>query len=407
MIKRFFVFSFLIVFSIVLNAQSVFSFYGPAEIANNRDAHGEGMGDTGAGDLFRTNTSFINPALSTTINKTYFTTALSMGNIYYKDNTGKSFRDDQAFLPYFNIVVPHKQHRFGFAYNNISSGKLNTETASIITYDNKDFDIIEEQKIDFSLYKASIFYANKNKVLNFGAGISYIFGHKILYYKQDFLDSDFSDARFEKEQTFKNPTLNFGVAKSFSNVSAGLSLSLPVELKGDSYFKTNTLNKSEEKSDYNYPANISFGLTWKASELFAVSSDFDYEMWEDTDNFENSVNSLRAGLGLSWAGISNSKNFFARIPLRAGISHKNLPFEISGNTINELAYHFGLSFPLKQYDSYLDFAVKLYSRGDSTKHNYEENGFLITIGTHGFDFLRKPANRKAPRDIPKPDQGGF
>lgn len=409
MIKKISIFSIVLLMSISLYSQSVFSFYGPAETSFSRDAIGEGMGATGSGDLFRRNTGFINPSLSTSIDRTNFSTALSLGNVKYKDNDGLSFKDDQAFMSYFNIVVPIKQHRFAFHYNTISSGRLNTERATQITYPNSDtpVNLIEEQKIDFSIYRASVFYANKNNILNFGVGISYLFGHRIHFSKQDFESSDYIDARFEEESTFKNPSLNIGVSKMINNFSFGLAGNLPAKLKGDTYVKTNTLNQKTANSTFEFPAQLHLGLTYKPSELFTVSSDMDFEQWAKTNNFENSENSVRLALGLSWDAFRNDDNYFKNIPLRVGISHRNLPFKVYNSTVNELAYHFGISLPLKQYDSYLDFALKLYSRGDASKHLYEDSGFLLTIGTQGFDFLRKPVDRRAPRDIPKPDRGIF
>jgi hypothetical protein len=164
---------------------------------------------------------------------------------------------------------------------------------------------------------------------------------------------------------------------------------------------------TEKNDGYDFPHQFTFGLTWKAHNLVFVSTDFDYEFWSNTNNFDNPIDALRIGAGLSWSGIRNSRNFMARIPLRAGISHRNLPFEVEEHRVNEMAYHFGFSFPLRRLDSYLDFAVKFFERGDAEKHGYEESGFLITIGTQGFDFIRRPVNRKAPRDIPTPDTGRF
>jgi len=398
----------------VLNANSVFLFHGPADISANRDTHGMGMGGTGAGDMFRINASFINPALSTTIDRVHFSTALSMGNIRYRDSQNNSFRDDQAFLPYFNMVFPiREKHRLGFVYHSISSGNLELESQVETALGQSR----ELHRASFSLYNAGLFYANANDIVNFGVGMNMLLGHEVKFYRQ-VITGDFASSSFESDHSFRNPTFNIGLTRQFDRFSAGLSYSLPVELKGERNFKTNTINEVLDKSPYEYPAQLTMGLTVKATELLRFSGDIDTQFWGDTNNFDNSVNTLRTGVGVSWGGLNQSRNFFARLPLRAGISHRNLPFEVSYtrsgefgspsqseyHKIYETAYHFGFSFPLRRQDSYLDFALTIFNRGDADKHRFEENGFLLTVGTQGFDVFRRPLNRKAPREIPVPDR---
>jgi hypothetical protein len=398
--KRAIIFYLLILVGIVLHAQSAFSFYGPPDIAFQRDAFGEGMGGTGAGDLFRVNTSLINPALSVTTGRTYFSSAISMGNVNYRDSEGNSFGDSQFYLPYFNVIFPHKQNRFGFHYQHISSGNLNSEARF-----GSDADIFagsEISKVEFSMYKAGVFWANRNRRLHFGTGVSYLFGHHVMYAGQDFDDPEMTSSAFEVEKTFRNPTFTIGVAKSHDNVSWGLAGNYPLELKGDTTFRANApFSQTETGAVYEYPASVNFGLTYRLSELFRLSTDFDYEFWERTENFANPVNTTRCGVGIAWDAIPHSKKFLAVFPVRAGLSYRNLPFKVENNLVHEWAYHFGVSLPLKQYDSYIDVATKFFNRGDANKTNYEENGFLLTFGIHGFDFLRKPPNRKTPRDIPR------
>ncbi|MCL2063933.1 MAG: hypothetical protein FWG98_06135 [Candidatus Cloacimonetes bacterium] len=394
----------LMAFFGLLKSQSIFSFYGPTEISYQRDIYGEGMGGTGLGDLYRQNTSLLNPALSTTIDRVHFSTALSMGNIYFRDSEGRTFRDDQVYLPYFNIIFPIKQHRIGVHYQNISSGRLDTEKRTEISLNDEVFGVLEIQRQDFSLFKAGIFYANQNDLVNFGIGINYLFGHNVRYSQQIFDDHDFVSGRFESEHTFKNPSFDIGLAKMSENISTGLSLSMPVELQGDKYFKTNTLNEFDGNATYEYPARVAMGVTWKLQEKIYFSTDIDMEFWGYSDNIENSINTIRAGIGMSWTGNNESRNVMAHIPLRAGFSTRNMPYQINGNQIQEMTYHAGFSIPLKNYESYLDFAVKYFSRGDENKHNFSEDGFLISIGTSGFDFFRRRTDRKSPREIPVPDR---
>ena len=398
----------ILVAYITLQASSVFTYKGTAEINYARDVYGQGMGGTGIGDLLRINTSLQNPALSTTLDKTYFATGLSMGYTTYSDIDKNTFKDDQIFLPYLYISFPYKNNRFGINFSNISSGSLDTEKEGFTNFNDPEEDPIKyrlEQNVSFSLYQAGIFHAYKSKIMNVGIALNYIIGHRIEYTASEFpREHNLVNSMFELDQSFSNPTFVFGIAKEFETLSAGASYTLPVELKGESTFKSNLTTDPNGDAYYDYPASLAFGMAWKPITSLSFSTDFDYQQWKDTDNFPNPVNTTRIGAGLAWTGASRSNLFFTKIPARFGMSYRNLPFTINDSKINEIAYHFGLSIPLKQSENSIDFALKLFERGDANKHDYEESGFLLSIGTQGFDFLRKPQNRKEPRDIPKPSR---
>jgi len=380
-----------------LPAQSIFSFYGPADATSQRDVYGEGMGGTGSGDLFRLNTAYVNPATSVSQTRAYFSTAVSMGNMSYSDGKTPKATDNQFYLPYFSVVFPFKQSRFGFQYQNIASGNLNTTSPY-----NEDEGYIETQAVRFSLYKAGLFWANRNRYLHFGVGLNYLFGHHIMESKQDFDDSSLKDSAFKVDKSFRNPMFTLGIAKNWDNLSLGLSANYPLEMKGETLFTHNNIEEAlGNDANFEYPPSANFGITYKLSEMFYWSTDVDYELWGNTNNFENPVHTARIGTGFSWSGMPLSKVFFWKFPLRAGVSYRNLPFQINNNNVNETSYHMGVSIPLKLYDSYLDVAGKLYYRGNASQTKYEENGFLLSIGIKGFDFMRTPPNRKTPREIPR------
>jgi len=394
MSKKLLIITILHTIVLTISAQSAFSFYGPADYSSQRDVYGEAMGGTGSGDLFRVNTGYINPATSVSNTRTYFSTAVSMGNVTYGDGLS-STKDNQFYLPYFNAVFLYKQNRYGFAYQNIASGNINTAL--------KEGDGTENTlNKKFSLYKAGVFWANRNPNLNFGVAINYLFGHDVTFARQSFENASDTPSTFEIENSFRNPMFTFGITKNYENLSWGFVANYPLELQGETVFRNNTVNDElNEKAVFQYPPSANVGLTYKINDMFYVSADADYELWGQTDSFENPVDTIRSGVGFSWSGIPLSKVFFWKFPVRAGVSYRNLPFQVNDNNINEIAYHMGFSIPLKSYDSYLDIAGKYYTRGDASTTGYEDTGFLLSIGIKGFDFFRTPPNRKAPRDVPK------
>ena len=387
--------------TVMLPAQSIFSFYGPAEISLVRDPHGEGMGGTGIGDTFRPNLSLINPALAATLERTYFSTALSFGNTTFSDQDNHSFQDNESNLPYFNIILPYQKHRFGLSYNNITSSVLSAKAAFI----NEVGDELQEsRKISFSLNQAGIIYAYQNDLCNWGIGINYLFGHQIYDFKQDYHDQDLDDVINRNEKVFSQINANFSFTKQIQRISTGLVISLPANLQGTEKILTKAYTEEKEYT-YTYPFQLMSGITYQVSPYIFVSTDFDYQQWSTSDNFSHPTDTFRLGTGISWTGIKNSRAWYTKIPLRTGFSIRNLPFQIAETHIYETAWHAGVSIPLKGMDNYVELSLKMFQRGKQATHGYSEDGWIMSFGLVGFDFLRKPLNRKQPRPIPKPDPG--
>ncbi|MCL1826756.1 MAG: hypothetical protein FWG20_01830 [Candidatus Cloacimonetes bacterium] len=390
---------------LALYSQSIFTFHGPADISSQTDIVGAGMGDTGVGDLTRQNASTLNPALTTTLDKTYFSTGISMGYTTYNDVNKSSFKDDQISMPYFLLAFPYKNHRFGINYTNISSANLKTEARDTMVFEGDEFLYDLQKRISLSLYQAGLFYANKNPLVNIGFGLNYLVGHEIIYDRESFPDSlGLLDSEFEIEKTFYNPSVTFGLAKGFEKLSVGVSYSTPTHLKGDVELHTNAIQEKTGDASYKYPASLAYGVTYLPFRHFVISSDIHHQFWSNSSSFEDPVDTVKMSLGLAWTGIPRANNYLAKIPLRTGFSYRNLPFKVNNNEIYETAYHFGFSLPLKQSENTLDLALKLFSRGETAKHDFAESGFLLSVGTQGFDFLKKPFDRKSPRDIPRPDK---
>jgi hypothetical protein len=400
--KKILILAILSMLCTVIFAQSIFSFHGPASISYKRDTFGEGMGGTGIGDLFRINASQLNPALATTVNSVHFATALSLGYIHYRDNHGNTFRDDQIYLPYLSIIVPFSSHRIGFNYYTINSSRL-TRERFIHEYETDRLTYTDIERISTSLYRVGLFYANENRFLNFGIGLNYMFGHDIRFDSRR-IHNDHFTAMFETENKFDNFNVNLGIARRHSVFSWGLAYRFPVNLTGETRFRTNVLDDFRGEFIYELPALLSLGITFEMTSRIFISFDMDEEYWSGTTNFENAVHASRRGVGLGWRADQQSERFFQRIPVRIGFSHRNLPFKVNDHYVYETTYHAGISIPLRNDNSFLDTAVRFFNRGNTSNHLVEDSGFLLTFGISGLDFIRRPPDRRAPRDIPVPSR---
>jgi len=264
----------LIVVAAALCGNSIFSFDGmPVQYYGN-DVYGIGMGDTGISDLHRINPNFTNPSIITSTNKVLFSTAASLGNMWYEDSDGNTFKDDGLVLPYFQIAVPLLDHRIGFSFNSIASGVLENELETqFITSDGDTLAYSEINRLSSALFKGDLIYAYKNSILNFGLAMNFYLGHRVRYWKQDFSDGSYIDSKYEIEKNFKNPGFTIGLSKKVESVSLALSYSNRVKLKGDTVYKyghqplADTLNLAD---NYNFevPAKFSGGVSLKFLEKY-------------------------------------------------------------------------------------------------------------------------------------------
>jgi hypothetical protein len=379
---------------------SIFSFDGFPIQYYGDDAYGGGMGETSSSDLFRVNTNYWNPSIAASNNKVVFSTAVSLGNMWYSDNQGNEFKDNGLILPYFTFSFPVYKHRIGFSFNSFASGDI--ENLSV----NNDLDYTETNRISSSLYKLDAVYAFKNHFVNIGVSVNYYIGHRIRYWKLDFNDGTMTDSKFEMEHKFKDPGFSVGISKKIGNISLGASVSSEVELTGEKYFKyiqapyVDTLD-TENEILLEIPQRIAGGFTIKLLEKLKFSSDIVYEFWSNTQNSD--FNTYKAGFGLAYEPQSGYGKWFERIPLRVGGYYRELPFKKNDKKITETAETFGFSIPLKSYGKKLDIAVKMLQRGDSSVNIVGERSLMFSIGITGFDFFAKRKKKIEHRDIPKAD----
>jgi len=397
----------LLLISALLAGNSIFSFNGmPLEYYGN-DVYGMGMGETGSADLFRINPNFHNPSLTSTTNNVLFSTATSLGYIWYKDQANNKFRDDGIYMPYFNLAVPIKDHRFAFSFNSVASGDIDNvvQCDPIISFGDS-LQYSEVNRLSSSLYKADVIYAHKNEFANIGISMNYYLGHRIRYWKLDFEDDELEDAKYEMEKLYKNPGFTVGISKKTGNISIGATYSSHIKLEGDVTYKydhtpyADTLNLVDDFL-FEVPAQVSAGFTWKLLEKYKISVDSHYQMWEETEVY--SKNTFKLGVGFAYDPLSGYGSWYEKIPLRIGGYYRELPFDVNDEKIIEKAITFGSSIPLKSPNKKIEFAVTYLTRGDVDTHGISDESLMFSFGITGFDIFKKRPKRIEHREIPKAD----
>ncbi len=393
----------LVLGSVSLWTNSIFSFEGmPIQYYGN-DVYGMGMGETGLGDLHRINTNYSNPANIVTANKVIFSTALGMGYMWYLDEYDRGYRDDGLCLPYFSIVVPIGNHKFAFSFNSTLSG--NVENQQLRQWE--DINYTEINRISSEIYKAGIIYGLKNKYLNFGLSIDYYIGHRIHYWMLDFDGIYLIDTKYEIDKSFNNPGFSLGVNKKIGAFSFGLTYSSKVDLSGDTEFKyghppyTDTLSTDVEDL-FQIPEQVGFGASLEILERYKTSLDLIYENWKDTDLYDKST--IKVALGISYDPLSGYGKWYEQIPIRAGGYLRELPFEKNNKPIYEKAVTLGTSIPLKTPSKKIDLGFKYLYRGNLNDNGVRDKSIMFYIGITGFDIFAKRLKKIDHRDIPEAEK---
>lgn len=379
---------------------SIFSYQGYPVRYFGRDIYSLGMGDAGSSDIFRNNAGFANPALHHRGGKTIFGTGVLFGytgySSKYVDAGGasleQSYRDDSLDLPYFSLSIPYKKNRLGFQISTFASGLVKNQFSP-------DSLRTEYHEADRYLYRADLIYSYAYKNFSVGAAGNYFFGHdnRTLEY---ITEGTTIPTNEKLKKSVKNPTLSFGAMQSMGDHSLGVYSTLPVKLEGKTVYSS--LNTDEEATDYSYdlPLSLGFGYTGMYFDEYKLAFDVNYENYSSIDSAQR--DGIKIGFGIAYEPtIGTKKNWYAKLPLRAGFSHRMLPFDSeNGNAIDENAISLGMSIPLKGGENKLDIGAQYLQRGALKDNDLQDRSLMFMVGFTGLDIISKAPDRTRPRDIP-------
>lgn len=380
---------------------SIFSYDGIPLRYYGQDIYSMGMGDAGSSDIFRVNTGYANPALNHTPNRALVSTGIMFGYTTYKsdENGTRKYRDNSLDFPYFSINLPYYRHRFGFQFNSYASGLANNQR-TFVSSDNTT--ITETQSIDRYLYRVDAVYSYAFNRWKFGISGNYYFGHDNIEFAQNSGSGLFNTWQ-KLSSSYKNPTITLGVIHNGDKYALGVHYTLAQTLKGEQ--KRSSIVETETEIDFErkLPNQFAVSATIIPLREYKIAADLNYETWSDTD--EDYQDSWKLGVGIAREPDAERRNWLAKLPVRTGISYRNLEFkDQEGNSIDELAWSMGLSIPLKRDINRLDVGLRLTKRGDLGTNKLEETSMMMMFGFTGFDILSRESNRKAPRYIPEKEE---
>lgn len=404
--KRISLITCLLAMLVLLSAgNSIFSYDGYPVQFYGQDIYSMGMGSTGSSDVYRVNNGYANPAMSTSGNLSLFSTGLIFGWTGYKSQNQvqgeQSFTDNSIDLPYFSMSIPYRKHRVGFQFNSYSSGLVSNETSWEDS--TTGLSITEQQEMDRYLYRADLFYNYTIQNLSLGLSGNYFVGHETRSFVQN-SGSGIFDTREQLIRKYKNPTATLGAIYKFPRLALGAYYTMPVVLDGEE--TRSSIHEVEDPTDYEHkmPAQLAASVTVLPYRNLKLAADLVYEDW--TAVRIDGVKSMKLGVGFAYEPAREEyETGLGRIPYRAGLSWRNLPFrDQNGEEISELALSMGISLNLARTTNRIDLGFQYLRRGDLATNNLEDQSFMFMIGLTGFDIITKAPDRKAPREIPQAEE---
>ncbi|MEA1972621.1 MAG: hypothetical protein U9N34_04925, partial [Candidatus Cloacimonadota bacterium] len=260
--------------------------------------------------------------------------------------------------------------------------------------------------IDSYLYNADIGYAYHHKIVNLGISSRFYMGHFNHYFEQDFVDEEMADTNFERYNELKSVAINIGFSRKLGKLSFGGFYSSSTNLAGKSelLFSQNVYLQDDEEFEFQLPARVGLGISYRAKNRMKYGFDIEYENWESTNSYDNYTNSTILKAGIAFDPLLGYGEWWQKIPLRFGVNYRNLPFEINENKVIETGGALGFSIPLKKNYQMIDCAIEYKKRGNQEDNGMQESSIMLNIGIQGFDIFHKKYNRTRKVDIPETDR---
>lgn len=157
-------------------------------------------------------------------------------------------------------------------------------------------------------------------------------------------------------------------------------------------------NSPDEKGLIRIPQQAGIGLSYQKSNRWLVSADFAWQQWKKFEAFGQSdslTNAWRVAFGGQYTPKNTSlSSYFTKITYRAGFRYENTYLYLFGKQISQYGISFGLSLPLKNSRSVIDFGFEFGKIGTTENNLLQTNFVNFSLGISIFEswFIKRKYN---------------
>jgi hypothetical protein len=382
---------------------SVYSRYGVGYIENTHSGRRLGMGGLGIAVADADYINFLNPAGWHKLQQTRVELGFTYDGIKLDDGTEQANYSDASFSG-LTLGFPIDRD-YGIAFSlglvpvtNVSYNVIGTESYNL------NVELEDEYKVDYSgkgglsqVYMGISYKTPFDFII--GASYEYFVG-KIEYITAlTFVDSDiFTDVEYVSTKSYYGPGATFGlISNDFSQLFGwenikdfrfGLIYTIYSDLNTDTTLASTSIAGLIEHEDgtvkSKIPARFGAGvsLTWNKNYLFLL--DYLYQPWSkyrfNGQPDLNLKNQHRVSLGFEYKNVDrrSKDGFWEQFDLRGGLSFEDSQYEVFGENIMQYMVHFGLSFPIGDFNS-VDIGLAYGFRGKTESNLIKEDIFRGTV----------------------------
>lgn len=392
--------------TVSLSAQqggSVYSRFGVGYVENTHSGRRLGMGGLGIAVADADYINFLNPAGWHKLQQTRLELGFTYDGIKLDDGEQQAKHSD-ASLSGLTIGFP-LDREYGIALSlglvpvtNVSYNVIGTESYHL------NVDLEDEYTVDYSgkggLSQVYIGLSWKTPLdVIIGATYEYFVG-KIEYVTSlTFVNSEvFTDVAYTSTKSYYGPGATFGlISNDFADLLGmtnvedfrfGLMYTVYSDLNTDTTLASTSIAGLIEHEDgtvkSKIPSRIGAGvsLTWNKNYLFLA--DYLFQPWSDY-RFNgvpdlNLKNQHRISLGFEYRNVDRRSNdtFWEQFDVRGGLSFEDSQYEVFGENITQLFFHFGFSLPIGDFNS-MDVGLAYGFRGKTESNLIREDIFRATV----------------------------
>lgn len=413
--------------AIAQNTFSPYTSYGLGDFHDKNLAHSAAMGGVGIGLPAVWHINTLNPALLTSNSLSVFELGFQGERRTLSTDT-ESQTVGAGGYRYINFAFPIITGKWTSSVSMSPFSSVNYSFQAIRPIENAAEDGFSAARIVFEgeggLSEVRMMHGVRlAKGLSVGARGSYIFGFTQHESTSLILDRDTTGAYYSisgqfptnllEKTDYKGVTYGFGlsygrpIGNSNHAVGFGMTYDVGTDLSGSRNVLLtaqsqasagDTLSNRSIDGSFQLPSKFGIGISWIKNNFMSVGIDYVQSNWNSDAGFENDAEQFKStfalGLGVEIIPrFDDVDDYFKRIRYRFGARYEQLPYVLSGETIDDFGITFGWSLPVRGVSA-LNMAFKAGSRGKVQEGLVQERYFKFMLAATVNDrwFVRRKYN---------------
>jgi hypothetical protein len=368
------------------SGESLFSSLGLGEHLLPASAHGAGMGGVGFSTVDTSTASFLNPAVSSLLNRVTLSIVWSPE---VRDPAGVPgvSRNWESRLTGIKIVFPFPR-RVALGVGLLLSGDMNSRAVWTGSTSSSVYAGSYDRQGGTYTLPVHVSVGIRDRLM-LAAGVERVQISSRETWTKDFPSSNWQDEEDVLETSFSGVRASAGVLLRWSErLSAGFVFNGPRDLKGDLVTTPTFGTEYSTPSTLRYPASYGGGVSVGLHPGWTLSVEGFHTNWGDVRIGKTAPlpdrTASRVAVGLERVPAHRAGHWFSRLPLRLGYWREPQAFDWpAGERVVYQMFTLGTGFPLRGSATRLDLALEVGRIGSRSDNGAQETITRLVVGFTG------------------------